>query len=141
MDKRVIQVDLIRPKLDTVPNEDIEKQIMQFCTDHDLDMHKDFVHLSDSKEDALKLMDEGPWTCAIFGCVFKNAEQHRKECDEMRAALKERNIRSADMPTFGNVREALFELKLIEEELVNGKSVIKPVANWAEMFSPAAIAG
>ena len=94
-----------------------------------------------TNEDALKLMDEGPWTCAIFGCVFKNAEQHRKECDEMRAALKDRNIRAADMPTFGNVREALFELKLIEEELVNGKSVIKPVANWAEMFSAAAIAG
>ena len=59
----------------------------------------------------------------------------------MRAALKDRNIRAADMPTFGNVREALFELKLIEEELVNGKSVIKLVANWAEMFSAAAIAG
>ena len=53
VDKRVIQVDLLRPKLDTVTIEDITTQIHKFCADHDLDLNKDFVHVSDAYESTL----------------------------------------------------------------------------------------
>ena len=75
-----------------------------------------------TNEDALKLLDEKVFTCAAFGTEYKNAELWRSECDAMRAVISERNIRSGDMPFFGDVRAVLLELGLVISARTKGGS-------------------
>lgn len=90
-----------------------------------------------TNEDALELLEtKGPFVCAIFGCYFQNAERYRDELEKMRLICRERNVPMVDMPFYGNIRDPLYELKLLRRELVDpdmGRSDYKLVDNWEEI--------
>lgn len=74
------------------------------------------AHGATNNEDGKALLDKHKFVYCALGCVFVNDKYWEKELNEMKAAMDEKDLRYAKMPTFGNVRDVLKEAGLWEEK-------------------------